>query len=87
MIIWTIINLVLGVVGWAFGNVLLAAVFYFPLKLVDKFQSQLFGTVLAVTMLACYGVFNVGYPIWAMYGSSCGISHVSRAHSSESDSD
>jgi hypothetical protein len=87
MIIWTIINVVLGVLGWAFGNVLLGIAFAGLIKLTNNFQSQILGMFLAVAMYVCYGVFNVGYPIWAIYGWWYGITHVSHAHSTESDSD
>jgi hypothetical protein len=87
MIIWTIMNLVGGVIGWALGNVLLGGAFFVLLKLTKKIQSQTLSAFLAVAMYLCYGVFNVGFPICAIYGWWYGITHVSRVHSTESDSD
>jgi hypothetical protein len=86
-IIWTIINLVLGVLGWSFGNVLLGGTFTILIKLTDKIQSKGLSASLAVAMYLCFGVFNVGYPIWTIYGWWYGITHSSQAHSTESDSE
>jgi len=76
-----------GVLGLAFGNVLLGGAFALLIKLTNKIESQGLSAFLAVAMYLCYGVFNVGYPIWTIYGWWYGITHVSQVHSTESDSE